>query len=231
LKFPTKRASEARSRLQECLTAKAEAEAKIAQVNASIERLADHEAEVAAAEQALARIDSDEASATLAWARANEGSAPTPNVDRRDEINRALAVARAQANAAVSARAALTAEMEVAMRPLPGIQTWSSVAVAQIVAKETAPLLADLEDAQRNFAAKIERVKMMHEFVIAAAERLPKGSEEARQCYVSAEAMASDMQRAMAAHQAPLDDVVATRAALREFVSALADDAMVALAA
>jgi hypothetical protein len=187
--------------------------------------------QLTAAEQALVRIDADEASATLAWARANEGDAPTPNVDRRDEISRALAVARSQAKAAVSARAALTAEMEAAMSPLAGISVWSNVFVAQIVAEETAPLLADLIEHQRTLAAKIERVGQMREFVLAAAERLPKGSEEARHCYVAAEALANDMQRATAAHQAPLEDVVAARAALREFVSALAEDATVALAA
>ncbi|HZZ21907.1 MAG TPA: hypothetical protein VFE60_04705 [Roseiarcus sp.] len=117
------------------------------------------------------------------------------------------------------------------MSPLAGISVWSNVFVAQIVAEETAPLLADLIEHQRTLAAKIERVGQMREFVLAAAERLPKGSEEARHCYVAAEALANDMQRATAAHQAPLEDVVAARAALREFVSALAEDATVALAA
>lgn|ERR1700722_9023931 len=203
--FPTKKSSPARDRLAECLNARSEAEAKIAEVNASLNRLANHENEVAEAERSLAELDSAEASATLEWARAREGDAPAPNADRREEISKALAVARAQAAAAVRARAALTAELNAATQPLSGISVWSSVAIAQIVCEEVEPLFNDLIDAQRNLAAKIERVGQMREFVIAAAERLPKGSEEARQVYVSAEALANDTQRAMSVHEAPLN--------------------------
>src|ERR1700722_13219041 len=182
--FPTKKSSPARDRLAECLNERSEAEAKISEVNASLNRLANHENEVAEAERSLAELDSAETRATLEWARAREGDAPA---------------------ATGRARAALTAELNAAAQPLSGISVWSSVAIAQIVCEEVEPLFNDLIDAQRNLAAKIERVGQMREFVIAAAERLPKGSEEARQVYVSAEALANDTQRAMSVHEAPLN--------------------------
>ena len=223
--FTKKRTSPSRDRLAECLAAKAEAEAKVASIQSSIERLAGHEEAVNAARSELTALDIADAAAVTAWAKSGEGSAPTTDVERRESIARALSQAESQARAAASARASLSSELETATKPLAGISAWSTVFVAQTVAEEMAPLLADLIDAQRNLAAKIERIQMLREFVLASAERLPKGSEEARQVYVTAEALASDMQRAMASHQAPLDDVVAARAALRDFVSALAEDA------
>jgi hypothetical protein len=174
-------------------------------------------------------LDSAEASATLEWAKSGDGAAPSPDVDSREEISKALAVARAQAAAAVRARAALSAELNAATQPLTGINTWSNVAVAQTVCEEIEPLLADLIEHQRSLAAKIERIGQMREFVIAAAERLPQGSEGARQVYVSAEALANDVQRAMSVHEAPLDASVASRSALREFVASLYEDSTIAL--
>ncbi|HZZ26216.1 MAG TPA: hypothetical protein VFE60_28320 [Roseiarcus sp.] len=230
MKFPPKATSQVRSRLQECHAARQDAEAKIAETNASLARLANHENEVAEAERKLALLDSAEASATLEWAKSGDGAAPSPNVESREEIGKALASARAQAAAAVRARASLSAELETALKPLHGIQAWSSVAIAQIVCEEAAPLLADMIDAQQSLAAKMERIGLMREFALAAAERLPKGSEEARVIYVAAEALANNIQRAMAANDAPLDASVATRAALSEFVAALSDDSTVALA-
>jgi hypothetical protein len=228
-KFVSKKSSPARNRLAECLAARREAETKVDEINASLERLAGHENEVAEAERKLALLDSAEASATLEWAKSGDGAAPSPDVDSREEIGKALAAARAQAAAAGRARAALSAELETATRPLAGIQAWTSVFIAQIVCEEFEPLLADLIEHQRTLAARIERIGQMREFVIAAAERLPRGSEEAREVYVAAEALANDTQRAMSVHEAPLDASVASRAALREFVASLHDDSTVAL--
>jgi hypothetical protein len=227
--FPRKKSSPARDRLAECLTARSEAEAKIAAANESMARLAGHEDAVNAARSELTAIDIADAAAVTLWAKSGDGAAPTTDVERREAISRALSQAESQARAAASARAALAAEMEAATQPLAGIATWSNVAVAQIVAEEMAPLIADLEDAQRSLAAKIERVKMLREHVIASAEGLPKGSEAAREVYLTAEAMAQDMQRAMTSHPAPLDASVSSRAALREFVASLHDDSTVAM--
>jgi hypothetical protein len=228
--FTTKKSSPSRSRLQECLTARNEALAKIADIQASLHRLIGHEEAVAAARSELTAIDIADAAAVHAWARSGEGDAPSTDVERRDAISRALSQAESQARAAASARASLTAELDAAMLPLAGINAWSQVFTAQIVVEETAPLLAELADAQRNLAAKAERIQQMREFILTSAERLPKGSEEARQIYVAAEAMSQDTQRAMGAHEAPLDATTASRAALRDFVASLSDDSAVALA-
>ena len=229
--FPAKKSSPARNRLAECLAARREAETKIATANESMARLAGHEEAVAAARSELTALDIADADAVTRWAKSGEGAAPTTDVDRRDSISRALSQAESQARAATSARAALSAELETATRPLAGIQAWTSVFIASVVCEEVEPLLADLIEHQRSLAAKVERIGQMREFVIAAAERLPRGSEEARQVYVAAEALANDVQRAMSVHEAPLDASVSSRAALREFVASLYEDSTIALAA
>jgi hypothetical protein len=228
--FPTKRASPARARLAECHAARREAEAKIAAANESMARLAGHEEAVAAVRSELTAIDIADAAAVTAWAKSGEGAAPTTDVERREAISRALSQAESQARAAATARAALSADIESAGQPLAGIQTWTTVSIAQIVCEDTAPLLADVVKLQQALAGKIEQIKQMRDFIYSVAERLPKGGEEAREVYVVGNALDADLQLAMSAREAPLDASVAARAALREFVAGLADDSTIALA-
>ena len=168
--FPRKKSSPARERLAETVAARQSTESKLANVRASLARLADHEASVTAAEQKLAALNAAEADATLKWAKSGKGDAPAVNADRREEISKALAAARAQAAAAAAARASLEAEASAASANLPGIEKWSKAAIAQIVAEEAEPLIAELTESMRAIAGKQERLKQMFAFVVGAAE-------------------------------------------------------------
>ena len=118
--FPRKRTSQNRERLAECLSAKAEAEAKVAAVTESMARLAGHEDAVNAARSELQALDIADAAAVTAWAKSGATDAPTTDVDKRESIARALSQAEAQAKAAAAARAALTAELEGRAEAAPG---------------------------------------------------------------------------------------------------------------
>ena len=228
--FPTKRRSPSRGRLAECLAAKAEAEAKVAAVQSSIERLAGHEAEVAAAERDLAALDQSEANATLAWARANEGDAPTPDVERRESISKSLAAARAQAKAAASARAALTAEMEVATRPLQDIEAWTKVAIPLIAIEEAEGLMAGLRETMAQMAAQKNRLDQIRAFVLTHADAARESNSPGMsEIFRAQEAFQQDLQLACALPPADLDDSVASHEALMAFVRDLRSDATVAL--
>jgi hypothetical protein len=229
--FPRKRTSPARSRLAECHAARREAETKIAEVTASLERLAGHENEVAEAERSLAELDSAEASATLSWAKSGEGDAPAPNVDRREEISKALAVARAQAAAAVRARASLSAELNAATQPLSGINTWSNVSIISVVIEESATMMAALVDAIRNAEAKSERLLQVARYLQAHATNAADNPDApgAREIMVANEMFLQDLARARQKHDAPLDAVAASHEALMQFVSDLKTDSTVAL--
>ena len=227
--FPRKKSSPARERLAETVAARQSTESKLANVRASLARLADHEASVTAAEQKLAALNAAEADATLKWAKSGKGDAPAVNADRREEISKALAAARAQAAAAAAARASLEAEASAASANLPGIEKWSKAAIAQIVAEEAEPLIAELTESMRAIAGKQERLKQMFAFVVGAAESLPQRSEEARQVYVAVEPLSQAMQKAFSTPESPLDMAAASGAALREFIGALASDSGVSL--
>jgi hypothetical protein len=228
--FTTKKSSPSRDRLAECHAAKAEAEAKVATIRSSIERLAGHEAEVAAAEQALARIDAEESQATLAWAKSGAGDAPTPDVDRRDEIDRALAVARSQAKAAAAARASLTAELEAATRPLHDIEAWTKVAIPLIVMEEAEGLMADLRETMLQMVSQKNRLDQISTLVLVHAEAAKEAKNPGTgEIYVAQEAFRQDLQLASALPPAPLDDSAASHEALMRFVADLRSDAAVAL--
>ena len=229
--FPRKRTSPNRERLAECLSAKAAAAAHVAQVNASIERLAGHEAEVAAAERDLARIDAEESQATLAWAKSGEGSAPTPDAGRRDEINRALSVARSQAAAAVSARAALTAELNAAMRPLTDIEAWVKVSIPLIVVEEAKALMVGLQETMAQMAAQKNRLDQIKTFVLAHADAARESSSPGMgEIFRAQEALLQDLARAESLPPSDLDAAAASHTALMRFVADLRSDASVALA-
>ena len=196
MKFPTKKSSPARATLAEAISARREAEEKLAAIQSSLARIAQHESAVAESERDLAALDAAEASATLAWSKANDGEAPAPDVERRDAINRALSVARSQARAAAAARSSLEAESIAAASALPGIQAWTNVAIAQIIVEESAPAIADLRDAQRLLAAKKERVKQAFEFVRATAETMARGSKESQTAFAAMAELAHDMELA-----------------------------------
>jgi hypothetical protein len=230
-KFPPKKTSPARDLLAETISARHEAEAKLAAIHASLARLAEHEAAVARAESDLASLDAAEASETLVWAKDGAGAAPEPNVGRREEINRSLSAARAQAKAATSARAALESESVEAANLLPGIRNWTSAAIAQIVAEESLPLIAAAIDTARRLAAEQAQLKQVFEFVRDIAESLPKGGREAQAALAAMVEFGDSMRLAFEQPGAPLAEIVASGAALREFVASLATDSTVTLAA
>jgi hypothetical protein len=229
-KFPSKKSSPARDQLAETIAARQEADAKLAAVQSSLARLSEHEAAVHKAERELAALDASEANATLAWAKAGEGDAPAPNVDRRDEINRSLSAARAQAKSAAAARASLEAESVAAANLLPGIRNWTNAAIAQIVVEESTPLIAAAVDTARLLGAEQARIKQVFEFVRNVAESLPKGSREAQAVFGAMTEFGDEMRIAFEPPEAPLSAIVESGAALREFAVALADDSSVSLA-
>jgi hypothetical protein len=229
--FPSKKSSPLRSRLAECITARQDAYARVAGIQSSLARLADHEAAVAEAERSLAELDAAEASATLAWAKSGDGTAPAPNVESRESISKALATARAQAKAAAGARASLSAEEAAEASKLPAIESWTRSTIAMIVLEEAESLLPELIEAQRQVSARKERLAQIAKFVLAAADAAREsGDAGSREIFVEQEHFHQNLQRAAAHHDAPLDAVAASHQALMSFVAALRDDAGVSMA-
>jgi hypothetical protein len=230
--FTKKRTSPSRDRLQECHTARQDAEAKIAEINASLARLADHEQAVLAARSELQALDAEDAAKVHAWAKSGEGSAPTTDVDKRESIARALSQAEAQSKAAAAARAALTAEMETAMRPLQDVEAWTKVSIPLIAIEEAESLMAGLRETMAQMASQKNRLDQIRTFVLAQADAARESNSPGMsEIFRAQEAFHQDLQLAGSLPPSDLDDSAAAHQALMAFVRDLRSDAHVALAA
>jgi hypothetical protein len=230
--FVTRKTSPARANLAETISAHHDAEAKLADINAARARLAEHESEVVVVERNLAELNAAEGSAALSWAKSGEGeAAPAPDVDRREEINRALIAARAQANAAAVAQSALESEALAAAGVLPGIINRRSAAIVQVIVDESTPLIAAAAEIAQKLATEKARLRQIFEYVRGAAMALPEGSREAVTAIGAMSELNDLMRVAFDNPLVPIGDIVANGAALREFAAALADDSSVSLAA
>jgi hypothetical protein len=198
-------------------------------LQASAARLAREMEAPAQAEDDLRRLDIGESAAMAAWARTGAGESPKPDEARRETLNRALSNARAIATSAEKAKSEVESEYVVEANKLPGKAAWANATVAQILCETAGPLMSDLIEAQREIADKMEQIVQIAEHVRSIAEKLPAGSDVARQTHVALAELHGNMQKAFAKPNPTLEVSAESRGKLREFVSNLAVDSSVML--
>jgi chromosome segregation ATPase len=155
-----------------------DADKSIALLTKTIEDLPQH----AGAVNSLATAD---AQAFEAWARAADDSEP-PQIDAaaHDAARVALAGAQAKAAAATSALRKIEAERMQARTYGEAAQAAIEPLAAQIaIAKRVPELLAEAAELWTQVWHKQAQLEEAHPLLISVADRLPKGSQEAREVY------------------------------------------------
>jgi hypothetical protein len=152
--FPPRARSAARDKLAETQAARAEVDAKLAALQASVTKLNAQSAEVGPAEAALANFDAAEDHRALLWAR-GEGPRPEPDVEVRRRLTRELEAARFSAESANRSSSVVVAEMTAEASKPADIAKWADSAVVEILAETATPLIADLESDAIALVAKI----------------------------------------------------------------------------
>ncbi len=152
--FKPKATSAARSRLDECISARAEVDSRLAELQASITKLNSQVAAVAPAEAALANYDATSDHKALLWAR-GAGERPTPDIEARNRLISELASARASAESATRASATLVAEMTNESSKPNDIAKYADAAVIEVIAETATPLVDALEADAIDLVVKI----------------------------------------------------------------------------
>jgi hypothetical protein len=123
--------------------------------------------------EALARLDAQEAEAMSAWSAGAEEAEPTPDVDQRQALSRAVVESKAKSDAATRALGpARTKATAVAARVNAGADG-ITVAAATIVIEEASSTLDDIRKASHALAVMRSNVGAAREVALRAIEALP----------------------------------------------------------
>jgi hypothetical protein len=157
-KFQSKPVTAARSRLTECIEARAALAADLIPLRESIGRLDSQADAVSAAEIALARLDAGEDHQALLWAR-GEGDRPQPDIEARDRLRRELEAAKASKASAERAKATISAQIEQVLSRGPDIERHATAAVAEILCEEAAPMIDSIKAGSIDLAVRIKTLQ------------------------------------------------------------------------
>jgi hypothetical protein len=224
--FPRKKTSPARDRLQSILAERAELDTKLAELRASIARLADVERAPEIASNTLARLDA-EAAAEMAAFATGAGAMPEVDEQAREDAQRALSSAQAQARAAATARAGLEAQQTAAAQNIPSMVAYSNAAIADVLAEEIEPLAEEATATFAELVLKHERVVQMVDAIRDIATNLQ--GAPLSQASAALGAAATLMSGAFDKPRADFDALLSSRAAINAFVADLRTDSGVAL--
>lgn len=169
--FKPKATSAARTRLEECNTARAAVDRRLADLQASIMKLDSTIASVAPAEAALAKLNEADDYAALRWATSGDADRPQPDVEAHDRLARELAAAQTSAASASRAKATLTAQMTQEAAKVPDIQRFADAAVCEILCDEATPIVDELRAAAIDIAAKIKSLEVVSSMALQIAEK------------------------------------------------------------
>jgi hypothetical protein len=171
MKFAPKATSAARSRLQECLSARSEVDAKLAELQGSIARLDSTIAAVGPAEAAIVELNEADDYAALRWATSGDAERPKPDVEAHDRLARELFAARASGASAERAKATLTARMATEAAKVPDIQRFADAAVCEILVEEAEPIVAEVKASAIALAGKIRSLEAVSQMALQIAEK------------------------------------------------------------
>lgn len=170
-KFRPRATSAARAKLAETITARAEVDAALAALTASISKLDAQCAEVGPLETALARLDEADDFAALKWARGEIADRPVPDVQARAKLAAELHAARISAASADRAKAVISEQMKAEAAKVPDIERFADAAITEILAETAGPLVDELKVAAIALAAKIKSLETVSGMALALAEK------------------------------------------------------------
>ena len=156
--FTKRPTSPARERLAAALKERGEVEAKLAALSASSARLHQQVEAVGPAESALARHDATHSAALAAWSQGPEAEVPVADWEQRERLERELGAARATAASAAAAKTGLEAQYTAEASKLPGVQSYASAAITEIIGESLPELIDEVIELQKQVANKIEVV-------------------------------------------------------------------------
>ena len=226
MKFAKRPESQARTKLDEALTARREVESKLAALSASVARLVQQIEAVGPAEAALARFDAAQSARLATWAQGGEAEVPEADWPQREKLERELAAARATAASAVAAKAGLEAQYTAKANELPPIEMWTRAAIAEIVADEIPPLAEAARKIGAELTAAQQRLVQAVDLTKGIFQSLPPGEAAA----LANAAMVTVSKAMSAAHEKPPldpDKTEASRRAWHAFADDLRQDAYV----
>jgi chromosome segregation ATPase len=159
--------SAAAQRLAEAVKAKAEATAEMEKHQAVIARLEKQVRAVAHAENALARIDAEQAAKMSAWASdETAGDPPQADWEARERLERELSAARATAASAQSAMATPRAALQAASQRASAAHRAAWIASKLIAVEEAESTLGPLKSAIAQIYEARRRVEAAREDVL-----------------------------------------------------------------
>jgi hypothetical protein len=152
--------SEARQSLARLIEAKAELLDSIESLRAASVKLESEINAPAPLEAELRALDIREGAAMSEWAKSGcVDNAPRSDARKREALNKAISTARAGANAASAAHAAITAEHLALHHRLGEMNGPRDNAIVSILVESCDPLIAEFEVENRRLHAKATRLK------------------------------------------------------------------------
>jgi hypothetical protein len=215
--------SPAEQRLADAQKAKDEAQAEVDVASAVLSRLEAAARAAGPISAEIAMLDRDESAAMAQWAAdANAGAAPTPDHERRVDLQRRLAAAEAQARAAAGAMAAPRAAVQAASQRLGAAHRAAWIAGKLIQIEQAHETLAPLRAA----IAKIYECKRrVDEVRWALLADLRHGDNDTHEVLIALEGFDRRRQEAeavpMAELKPPYDDAPAAQHELARAMAAL----------
>jgi hypothetical protein len=208
--------SEPRERLASLLQARDDVKATMADASAAASRL---RATTTAPDPIVAQIeqlDAHETTEALEAARLGQDP-PAPNAKRREALDRELEAAKIRAAAAARALPSLEAENAKEAGKLAPLNAAIESALAEILCEEAAVLLADFDVANRELAAKADRLNQARDMIL----RLFEAGGRAHDAAIARENFIGRFERAKARPAPDYDAASQSLLALRGLEAAL----------
>ena len=217
--------SEARRQLADLIEARAKLVAKVEVLHAAAKKLDAKRGEAAPIEAEIQKLDATERESIARWAKAGgEGRAPKPDAARRARLDRALAEARASANASTAAQAAILADHAAVSQEIASIAAPTDIAIAAIIAESCDSLISEFDADNRALAAKMMKLNQALEMVLATLDGV-RGTDPGRAVSFDLERLHGKLKTTFAMPPTDLDAASQSRLAWRAFSDGLRVDA------